>query len=87
MDDMKLISIYLPKVQDDEIRELATRLSTDDCKISVSEIIRAAMCASLNDFNNIDKDILKAYFELNMDPKILTEMDPETIKSLLTIMK
>lgn len=72
---------------DDEIRILAHRLSTPECKITVSDVIRAALASALHKFQHIDKDILKAYFELRIDIDVLTELDPETIKSLLAIMK
>lgn len=87
MDDMKLTTVYLTKSQDDEIKALAFRLSTPECKITVSDVIRAAIASALAKFYYIDKDILKAYFELKIDLDVLTELDPETIKNLLAIMK
>ena len=87
MYDMKLTSVYLTKSQDDEIKELARQLSTDGCKITVSDIIRSAIASALQEFYYIDKDILKAYFELKIDLDVLTELDQETIRNLITIMK
>ncbi len=87
MDNMKLSTVYLTKSQDDEIRILAHKLSTPECKISVSDVIRAALSTAVGQLYHIDKDILKAYFELKIDLDVLTELDPETIKSLLAIMK
>lgn len=84
---MKLATVYLPKSLDDQVRILAHRLSTPECKISVSDVIRAAIASQMNKFYHIDKDILKAHFELKIDLDVLTELDPETIKSLLVIMK
>lgn len=84
---MKLTTVYLTKSQDDEIKLLAHQLSTPEYKITVSDIIRSAIASSLERFYHIDKDILKAYFELKIDIDVLTELDPETIKNLLVIMK
>lgn len=85
--DEKLIPVYLTKSQDDEFRKIAHALSTDNCKISVSELIRAALCGALGQMQYIDKDALKAFIELGVDWSELQEMDKETIKNLVAIMK
>lgn len=87
MDDMKLTTVYLTKSQDDEVKALAHKLSTPECKITVGDILRAAIATALGKFYHIDKEILKAYFELKIDLEVLTELDPETIKNLIAIMK
>lgn len=87
MHNMKLSHVYIPESMDKEIKSLAHQLSTSEHKITISDIIRAALASALNKFEHLDKDILKAYFELGIEIDVLTEMDPETIKSLLVLMK
>lgn len=84
---MKLVQVYLTKSQDDEIKLIAHTLSTDDCKITISDVIRSALASALGRFQHIDKDVLKAYFELKVDLDVLEAMDPETLKTILAVMK
>lgn len=87
MYDMKLCHVCLPKSLDDDVKMLARKLSTDENPITISDIIRAALATAIGQQYHITKDILKAYFELRIDLDVLTEMDHDTIKTIIALAK
>lgn len=86
-EDYKLTTVYLPKDMDDQLRLIANTLSTKKDKISVSDVIRSAIAATLNELQHLDHVKLKAFFKYDIDLDELAKMDEKTVKILIEIIK